>query len=482
MPESTRRDWFKAGAAAMALTPAIGGLEAAAPQAQTVTVTPPDYLHAAREAARWIATASQIAADGIHWTAQPDHPELPTSPSKQLGVYSGSAGVVLFLLQLAKATGDNSYRDQATKGADYLVAHWKDLSTTGSSGPAGSALSFYNGLAGIAFTLAEAWKWTGEARYRDAALEVTNFIVQSAKPAGAGVTWAGSPGLSGGDTGVVLYLLYAASAFHDDSYKPLAARAGEHILELAEKDPRGGVRWFGPSRPGAASTDPRTYFPNFELGTAGVAYGLARLFAETRDARFLEGARQGALHLQKIATVAGDSALIYYREPDLTNLYYLGFCHGPSGTARLFYELYTVTKEREYLGWTERLARGITGSGIPEILAPGFWYVNCQCCGLAGVTDFLLGLWAGTHKPEYLAFARRAAEQALSRVTDLNNAGYRWYQAWTRVTPWVVTAETGHMVGAAGIATSLLHLHLADQRRYEAIVFPDNPFPNTVSA
>jgi hypothetical protein len=38
------------------------------------------------------------------------------------------------------------------------------------------------------------------------------------------------------------------------------------------------------------------------------------------------------------------------------------------------------------------------------------------------------------------------------------------------------------MVGAAGIATSLLHLHLADQRRYEAIVFPDNPFPNTVSA
>ena len=65
-------------------------------------------------------------------------------------------------------------------------------------------------------------------------------------------------------------------------------------------------------------------------------------------------------------------------------------------------------------------------------------------------------------------------------MTDFNNAGYRWYQAWTRVTPWVVTAETGHMAGAAGIAASLLHLHLVDQRRYEAIVFPDHPFPNAV--
>jgi len=225
-----------------------------------------------------------------------------------------------------------------------------------------------------------------------------------------------------------------------------------------------------------------TYFPNFELGTAGVAYGLARLYVETQDARFLQGVKQGALHLQKIATVQGDSALVHYREPDKTDLYYLGFCHGPSGTARLFYELYTATNNHEYLDWTERLARGITQSGIPEKLTPGFWYVVCQCCGSAGVADFFLGLWAGTRQPEYLAFARRVVDQMLSRVIDFNDAGYRWYQAWTRVQPWVVNAETGYMIGAARISPSLLHLHLADQRRYEAILFPDNPFPKTVRA
>ena len=68
-------------------------------------------------------------------------------------------------------------------------------------------------------------------------------------------------------------------------------------------------------------------------------------------------------------------------------------------------------------------------SGIPEKLTSGFWYVMCQCCGLAGVTDFFLGLWAATGKAYYLAFARRNADQLLSRVTGLDDKGYCWYQA-----------------------------------------------------
>ena len=33
------------------------------------------------------------------------------------------------------------------------------------------------------------------------------------------------------------------------------------------------------------------------------------------------------------------------------------------------------------------------------------------------------------------------------------------------------------MIGAAGVGAACLHLHLAEQGRYEAILFPDNPFP-----
>jgi hypothetical protein len=70
----------------------------------------------------------------------------------------------------------------------------------------------------------------------------------------------------------------------------------------------------------------------------------------------------------------------------------------------------------------------------------------------------------------------------LSRVTHFDDKGDRWYQAWTRVTPWVVNAETGYMIGAAGVGTSLLHLHLAERQRYEAILLPDNPFPRSIQA
>lgn len=474
---------MKTGAAVAAAAPAIQGT----PAVTQTQASSPDYLQASKEAARWITASAQATSHGGHWLVEPDHPERAVAPPEQLGLYSGNAGVVLFLLQLAKATGDSTYLEQAKSGADFLASHWKEVADAKPDGPLRSPFSFYSGLSGIAFSLTETWKATGDVRFRDAALDVNEYFVKSAKPAKGGVTWTNTPALGAGDTGILLYLLYAASAFQDDSYRKLAVQAGDNILSMAQEDKRGGLRWIGVPAASLPGVPKDTYFPNFELGTAGVAYGLARLYNETlhsepKAARFLDAAKQGALHLQRIATVKGDSALVFYREPDKTDLYYLGFCHGPSGTGRLFYELYKVTSDREYLEWTERLARGITASGIPERLTPGFWYVVCQCCGSAGVTEFFLGLWAATHKTQYLTFAKRVADQMLSRVTDFDDKGDRWYQAWTRVTPWVVNAETGYMIGAAGVGTALLHLHLAERQRYEAILLPDNPFPRSTQA
>ncbi len=36
------------------------------------------------------------------------------------------------------------------------------------------------------------------------------------------------------------------------------------------------------------------------------------------------------------------------------------------------------------------------------------------------------------------------------------------------------------MIGAAGVGSALLHLYSAAQGHYQAILFPDNPFPQTV--
>ena len=437
------------------------------------------YLDAAKETAQWIRAAGKNTGRGTYWLPDPDHPEKATTVSPVSAIYSGSAGIVLFFLELAKATGNDSYLNDAKSGADYLANTWEESFGRDAGLFKGLELGFASGLAGTAFVLGEAWKATQEARYKDAAVAVTDYIAAAAKPAGRGVEWVNAPGVVG-DGGILLYLLYAAHTFRDNSYLLLAAKAGDHTLELSQPDPRGGLRWQGiaPERFGQSKD---FYWPNFELGTAGVSYVLARLYEETRQTRFLYAAVEGAKHVETIATVRGDSALVHYREPDLKDLYYLGYCHGPAGTARTFYQLYKATHDRRYLVWTERLARGVINSGIPEKQTPGFWNVVCQCCGSAGVVDLFLGLWVATKRPEYLAFSRRVADQLLSRETDLDGKGYRWYQAWTRVKPWEVNAETGYMIGAAGVGSALLHLHLADRNRYEAILFPDNPFPRALA-
>jgi lantibiotic modifying enzyme len=303
------------------------------------------------------------------------------------------------------------------------------------------------------------------AAHREAALAITRHIAEAAL----------------GDGAILLYLLWAARIFDDPALLDLARRAGERILEVGEPDPRGGLKWVGfPFERLGMRAD--AYMPNFEFGTAGVAFVLARLYDATGDRCFLDAAEAGIAHIRAISTVRGDAALLFFQEPDLTDLYYLGYCGGPVGTIRPFYELHRLTGETEYAEWTARFARGVMNSGVPEHQTPGLWNAVCQCCGTAGIIDMFTSLWVVTGRREYLDYAKRVADQILSRATDLEGKGSRWYQAWTRTQPWVVTAETGYMIGAAGVGAACLHLHLAEQGRYDAIIFPDNPFPRRVAA
>lgn len=443
--------------------------------------TSASYLAAAEETARWIRSTAQPAEHGLVWLPEPDRPERTATVTAPDTIYSGNAGIVLYLLQLARATGQTAYLDEAVEGAKQIAASWRDVLTFDFMSAVDNVnLDFNHGLSGTAFTLAQVWQASGRSDAREAAAAITSYIAAAARPAGRGVVWLDAPAAALGDGSIVLYLLWAAQALGEPAWRELATQAGYRILERAEPDSRGGWKWTGfpLERLGAP---PGAYMPNFEFGTAGVAFVMARLFAETRDPAFLEAAREGATQIEAIATVRNDAALLHLREPDQTNIYYLGYCGGPVGTARLFAELFYITGEAEYRDWMERFARGIMRSGIPERQTPGLWNVVCQCCGTAGIIDFFVSLWHMTRNPDYLAFAKRVADQTLSRATDFDGRGLRWYQAWTRVKPGEVTAETGYMIGAAGVGSALLHLALAEQGRAEAILFPDNPWSRTLT-
>jgi lantibiotic modifying enzyme len=321
--------------------------------------------------------------------------------------------------------------------------------------------------------LAESGRCTGDARYTQAARHGVELLVQRAGRRGDGVSWGDEPSsdVVSGNAGVGLFLLWAASTLDMPAARDTAVLAGRRLLELGEPAEPGGAgrRWR------LTPTFERVY-PNFAHGTAGVAYFLAGLYEQTHERVFLDAATAGARHLQAIATPGeGDSCLIYRHQPDATDLYYYAWCHGPAGTARLFYRLYRITGDRTYLAWTERLARGVLASGIPVRPQPGFWNVG-QCCGSAGVAEFFFALYRATGRREYLDFARRMTTQLLQSATA-DDAGMRWVQAENRTEPDVKVAQTGLMQGASGIGLWLLRLDAWEHgHRSAGFTLPDSPF------
>lgn len=441
------------------------------------------YLDAALGAATWIRANSRETEYGLRWLPDPDQPEKLTTISAQPSLYSGNAGVVLFFIELANATGDATWLDDARRAGDEIVGTWREAIDAKSFIPLENVgLDFQFGVGGAAFTLVHLWKATGVDRYRAVAEAIGEELVARARRDDAGVNWIGEPTIGMGDGGMILNLLWLARELDSADFLESAIQGGRSLLARSELDPRGGIRWSGKLLE-SFGAPAGAYAPNFELGTAGTAFVMARLFEATGDIAFLDAAQAGARHVRALAKVdaATDSALLFYREPDYTDLYYLGYCHGPVGTSRLFYELYRLSDDEDALEWTKRFARGITASGLPDAPTPGLWNVACQCCGTGGVFDYFTSLWVALGDPEYLAYAELLADVTLERGTNPDGQGLRWYQAWTRTDPEAIAAETGFMIGAAGIGNAFLRLHLARTGDYRALLFPDNPFPTHLS-
>ncbi|HEX4497781.1 MAG TPA: lanthionine synthetase LanC family protein, partial [Thermoanaerobaculia bacterium] len=119
----SRRDLLRLGLAAGAASslglPAAFAEQASKPSPAPAPSAPSSYLDAAVKAAQWIHTARVQTSQGLIWLEGPEQPEGLESSSD---LYTGYAGIVLFLLELARVTGDKAYKDDAGWGADALLA------------------------------------------------------------------------------------------------------------------------------------------------------------------------------------------------------------------------------------------------------------------------------------------------------------------------------------------------------------------------
>ena len=441
------------------------------------------YLAAAEDAARWVRASAIKTEAGLTWPADPADPKSVSN-----GLYSGAPGVVLFLLELHHATGKREYLDQARAGADALLAALPHEKQPG----------LYTGIAGIGFTLGEVYRATKDPKYLQGVDDAVRRVIDlRSRDEGAELHWGPVTDIISGSAGIGLFLLHAY-----EMRIPLGPMAASMATSVADGLIKLGIPEHGGLKWQMAPNSPRM-MPNFSHGTAGVAYFLARASEEapmetvsgspmpyerSLKKKYLDATLAGAKYLQAIAKTEGNICLIPHNQPDGLDMYYLGWCHGPVGTARLWYQLAKATGDKQWLTWVDRSANAILKSGIPEKRTPGFWNNVSQCCGSAGVAQFFLDLHNAGAKnqragskdpaykdPAYLAFAKKMTDDLLARGTR-DEKGLRWVQAEHRVRPELLIAQTGYMQGAAGIGMWLLRLDAAEQKRKPFVRFPDTPF------
>jgi lantibiotic modifying enzyme len=411
------------------------------------------YLDGGRQTARWLAGTAIDKPDGTIWPASPDWP-AELSPA----LYGGSAGIALFLADLARLTGDSGH-GRAARDAERFTARTSHKDRFG----------LYSGLAGAALAVDDVATVLDDASLRIEAYAMLAELAAAAQPAGAGVEWPAWPDGRGpwrdlfhGSAGIALAL--ARLGRIDE-----AVAAGRRLTELSI--PADSGRWWR-SRP-----DDLRPAPNIAHGTVGIAYALASLASITGDAGMRAAAVAGGTHLLSIARTDAGTCAVHHHEPDGTDLYTLGFCSGPPGLACLFIRLSQLTCDPAWLEWAERAALAVSASGIPARPHPGFWDNVGQCCGSAGVADFFIGMHALTGRPDDLEFGCQMLDDILGRAV-VDETGMRWHNIEHTATPPELPAQTGWMQGAAGIGAALLRGHRVLTGAGAGPWLPTWPFPD----
>lgn len=234
--------------------------------------------------------------------------------SSLCGLYTGEAGVGMFYLKLAHLLDCPGYLTMALLRARRM------------QGVEMATIDLVDGSAGILIFLVELYESTGSIAMRDWAIDIGNALLSLALHSNAGLHWevpsqipGGSShtyyGLLHGAAGIGLALLHLGVRFALAEFVAAAVQVGEYLLTVAKRSNGGHVSHLAWPR---TSREERLASPAHCHGAGGIGQFLVRLWCATGDGRFLEAARSAAaavvarepVHTSQCHGLAGEGSLL----------------------------------------------------------------------------------------------------------------------------------------------------------------------------
>jgi len=365
------------------------------------------------------------------------------NPDPGRTLYDGSAGLLVALAE-AHLCDVPSFARSAHEIRDDLVS-WVDT-CPGVAGDAAEGShadgSLYNGLAGTATSLQVWAAATGDDLAAAAAQRALAILGQAA------VDPSRPPRLDDlltGTAGWLLALLRATPLPLDG-----IARLSDRLVSAAI--PAGdGYDWrMGQGVP--------SVFTGYSHGAAGICAALAQAAAPLNRPELLDLARAGAARLLAIGRQTDGSVVL----PRLLNESpaagpSFGWCHGPTGTLRLFRLLDRLDPGGGWADAVDGCRRAVRSSGLPTRRWPGFWDNVGQCCGTAGVGEMALDAYQETEDPQWLSWSVELADDVLA-LSRSDSDGRYWQNVEHTRTPAELPPRSGWAMGASGVGSWLLRL------------------------
>ncbi|MEO1052660.1 MAG: lanthionine synthetase LanC family protein [Bacteroidota bacterium] len=171
---------------------------------------------------------SKTNEKGRYWECMSMDPDKNISWEISESIYSGTAGVLLFFIELYKHTNDERYKDVVLKSADWLEDHCSSNQT--------DYYAFYTGRMSVAYTFIELAKFTGDKSYHDKAMTIAEGVEGFLNRDMA------VDDLINGKSGTLLGLLHLYAATQDDKLLGVMIKYIDHLISSAHLGPV-GVYW-----------------------------------------------------------------------------------------------------------------------------------------------------------------------------------------------------------------------------------------------